>query len=192
MSSLKVILSARFRGAASTSTLAHGVTPPLGMVLDGVAKRDPSYHQTLTFKEVYDIFGIEQGDSLALARRLLRERWPGVAVVDKQPELPRQKTPTVAQIILINEIDGLKQGCRAEIQQLRMSGCTVDQIAIKTGISRKHIKAVIDGGEITDEGAASIHLTASGKAKPGHSKAKLLQALKTRISRARKAIRSTG
>jgi hypothetical protein len=192
MSSLKDVLRDQITPYHG-GTLAHGVTPPMGPLLDYLAEQHPSYRGTLSHEEVYDIFGVERGDALALARRLLRDRWPGITVVDKNQEPQRQKRPTVAEQVLLAEINGIKERSKAQVQRLRTQGLTVDQIQANTGISRKQIKAFFNGQEMTDEAAADIHLCDSGRARPGHNKEILMktrQALKTRISRARKAIKS--
>jgi hypothetical protein len=193
MSSLKDVLTGRLRVPPTTGTLAHGITPPRSSILDHVVKRDPSYTETLSYQEVYDIFGVEHGDSFALVQRLLRDRWPGITITKTQAKPPARKGPTVAQRVLLIEIDAIKAGCQTTIEQLRASGSTIDQIATKTRVTRKQVNAITDGREMTDEAAADIYLTWHGSPKRGHTKeyiARARQKMKTRISRARKAMKS--
>jgi hypothetical protein len=185
--------------AAGRGTLAGGHSAPMSDVIDYMANvgRGTLAAPVLSIVELFDIFAVEHGDWPALVLRLVRHRWPGVLVVDAEPKRPGRplKGFTVTDLVLINEVTGIKAGCKERILKLGRDGWTAKRIAATTKVKPKTVRGVLNGGELSDREALRLHLLYSGKAKPGHSAdvlEKKLSAWAARYSRAAPAQRERG
>ena len=120
--------------------------------------------RVVELEQLFDVFGMKHGDWRALALRLSYGRWPHTLVIDTRPELGRPPDPDIAlhEKIFIQEITGIKCGCRKAVQQRIADGYTIPRIVAELNLPTKQVERIKNGKEMTDRAAVRFHLDLGG------------------------------
>jgi hypothetical protein len=120
--------------------------------------------QVIYLEQLFDVFGLENGDWRGLALRLSYGRWRYTLVIDDRPQLGRPPDPdiAVADQIFISEVASIQNGCLQAVRELTAAKCTIADIVAKTNIPTTLVKKIQRGERMSDRAAVYRHLKIGG------------------------------